>query len=430
MRSQSKRIPTGPLHKVYNVAMACVLPLVSAGLPCFARGRRRLAERYGVWGELPHTPWWFHAASVGEVQGVLPLIKRVRSVGSAERVLLTSTSPTGLDRAGSAVDSARLVPIDVPWLVKSALRSAHFDRFVLTETELWPNLMHAVLETGKPCHIINGRISDYTMAWYERLSGIFAPLLRRFSSISVPDEGQRDRFSALGVDRSKVFVTGHTKYDSAPAFLGDSARHTARELFFPGISPETPLITLGSIRGGEERFWFEAIKRVWKQGIPLHVIVAPRHAERFEFFWSAMAGLSNRVARWSERGTRSARECDALLLDTMGVLEQAYCASDYAFVGATMVDIGGHNPFEPAMYGVPIAVGQYTSVIEEPVAELEKARAARRIRSEGDIYALLEELVRDPQAARKSGEAAKRVWASHQGAVERVMQVISQSEVA
>jgi 3-deoxy-D-manno-octulosonic-acid transferase len=428
MRSPSERIRTGPLHKLYSAGATVILPVILAGLVCFKRGRRRLGERFGGWGEVAPVSWWLHGASVGEVQGLLPLIRHIKSVHSEAKFLLTATSPTGLERGAVEVDQMRLAPLDSPLLVTRALSAVRFDRFIVTETELWPNMLRAALESGKPCHIVNGRISDYTSLWYARARAVFSPLLTRFTSISVPDETQRERFLRLGVDPAKVYVTGHTKYDTHPRFHGDEQRRAAREAFFPGLESSVSVITLGSIRNGEENYWFRAIKRVWERGHRLKVIVAPRHAERFEYFWKEMQSFTERRARWSAGGFSTAMNHDVLLLDTMGLLEQAYAASDLAFVGATMVDIGGHNPFEPAMYGVPVVVGQYTSVIEEQIAQLAQREAVTRVKDEHEIYNSLELLCRSPELYRQAGQRAKDVWAAHQGSAARVLQVIVDSE--
>jgi 3-deoxy-D-manno-octulosonic-acid transferase len=423
MRSPSVRIHTGLLHNCYSVGVNLLLPLVCVGLVCSRRGRRRFGERFGSWGAIPAVDWWLHGASVGEVQGLVPLMERLKQEQRA--ILLTATSPTGLERGSALANATRLVPIDSPVLVGRAFGKVSFERFVVTETELWPNLLRRALESGKPCHIINGRISNYTARRYGRVAALVGPLLARFRSISVPDEQQRARFVQLGVDPSRIHVTGHTKYDTRPRFVGEEARREARQAFFPGIAQSTPILTLGSIRNGEEEFWFGAIERIWREGHALNVIVAPRHAERFEYFWNATATLSGERARWS-KGVRTAHQ--VLLLDAMGVLERAYAASDCAFVGATMVNIGGHNPFEPAMYGVPIAVGEYTSVIAEPVSQLLSHDAISRLRNQDEVYQLLKKLCTEPDSLRAAGARARQVWASHQGAVERVLRVIKESE--
>jgi 3-deoxy-D-manno-octulosonic-acid transferase len=119
---------------------------------------------------------------------------------------------------------------------------------------------------------------------------------------------------------------------------------------------------------------------------------------------------------------------DVLLLDSMGMLERAYAASDLAFVGATLVDIGGHNPFEPAMYGVPVVVGPYTSVIREPVASLKARRGIVGVSDSSEVQELLHRVAQGDKELQSIGRAGRDVWAGYSGAAQRVLSVISQSE--
>lgn len=428
MKSQSRRTTTGPLTKLYNLVLSCLVPLIAVVLLAFPRGRRRYAERFGDWGSISPITWWFHGASVGEVQGLLPLISAVRAQTTGERLLLTATSPSGLERGASAADFTRLLPLDAPFLVRRAMSGVTFDRFVLSETELWPALLREVLSRGAPCHIVNGRISDYTLFWYRALRGVISPLLRQFVSVSVPDETQKARFVELGVAPERVHVTGHTKYDRSPRFDEDDARLAARRRLFGSIEGSTPVVVLGSVRPGEERFWFEPLKRLWEGGRACKVVVAPRHAERFQYFWDTIKSLPVGCARFSAGALPEFRSCDVLLLDTMGDLELAYAAADLAFVGATLVNIGGHNPFEPAMYGVPVVVGPHTSVIQELVMELSASEAIIRVRGEAEIETILNQLCSGSAALRALGLRGKGVWQTHQGSSRRVVDVIMTSE--
>jgi len=419
---------TGPLAKAYRFAATCAIPFVAAGLLASPRGRRRYSERFGDWGLLAPIGWWLHGASVGEVQGLIPLIRQIHASGIKDRILLTATSPTGLERGKDLVQETRLLPLDAPYLVARALRNVAFDRFIISETELWPELIRQVLALGSPCHIINGRVSDYTVKRYLGLRGLFAPLLARFVSVSVPDEEQRARFAELGVDVARIHVTGHTKYDTEPKYDGEELRHEMRRAFFPACPIDTPIITLGSVRPGEEGYWFEAFKRIWSEGQRCKVIVAPRHSERFGYFWEEVRKLPVGCVRRSDGPIMTGRDHDLLLLDTMGELEMAYAAADLAFVGATLVNIGGHNPLEPAMYGAPVVVGPHHSVIREVVAEMRARGGICEVANDQDTYAILRRLCSGDDRLKEIGQAGRSVWEYHRGSSARVYGVVSESE--
>jgi 3-deoxy-D-manno-octulosonic-acid transferase len=327
------------------------------------------------------------------------------------------------------VDAARLLPIDAPLCVRRALSSVGYQRLVIGETELWPTLLREVQSAGRPVHIINGRVSDYTFRWYRLFHKLFAPLLRRCVSISVPDEEQRERFLALGAEPNSLHVTGHTKYDSIPRFAGTDARERARQKFFPGIDTVTPIVVLGSLREGEELAWFSALQQGWQAGLQFRVVVAPRHAEKFEFFWGALARLDCKVVRWSFGAAFLGGDHQVVLLDTMGLLEEAYAASDLAFIGATLVDIGGHNPLEPAMYRVPVVVGPYTSVIRATVSRLREEGGIIEVRDAEEIVAVLQRLGAVDPTLQQVAQAGYNVYASYAGATKRVLEVIRVSEV-
>jgi 3-deoxy-D-manno-octulosonic-acid transferase len=295
---------------------------------------------------------------------------------------------------------------------------------VVCETELWPVLLHEVGRRGIPAHVVNGRISDYTVRWYERIASMIQPMMRQFRSISVPSEAQRERYIALGARSEAVVVTGHSKYDAEPRIGTDEARAAVRREFFPRASSDTPVVVLGSVRPGEERWWFEGFLEQRRRGASLKLVVAPRHAEKFSYFAEAIASLHVPYKRWTEREGSAEGDVDIVLLDTMGKLEEAYAIADLAFVGATFVDVGGHNPMEPAMYGVPVVVGPHVSVIRDIIEDMRGSGGVIEESDAAGIAQLLERTVgRDP-LLKELGRAGQAVWQRHRGASQRILSVI------
>ena len=412
------------LHSIYRIAGGFVLPGVALGLLASRRGRARYGERFGGWETVPGSPWWFHGASVGEVQGLLPLLRLVRERYPGERLLLTGTSVTGLERGAGAVDYTRIIPIDSPPLVRRAVSRVSPSRLIISETELWPELLAQVMSRGVPTAIVNGRISDYTMTWYRRLRSIFAPLISRCSVICVPDEEQRARYLEMGAVPERLVVTGHTKYDSEPRHAGDARRVELRVKFFSSSTDRSRILVLGSVRPEEEGWWMDACQRAWSQGQDLRLIVAPRHQEKVGYFIQKLMERGVPFGLWSERASTPSAPERVLLLDTMGLLEEAYAAADLAFVGATLVDIGGHNPLEPAMYGVPVCVGPHIAVIRTIVEEMEGVGGILRVSSTQDIERVVQQLTKSDSALRETGHAGQQVWQRHRGAAERVLQQV------
>ena len=425
MESQRKQMPTGILSSAYGAAVTAATPLIAAGLACSARGRRRYAERFGVWENVPPVQWWLHGASVGEVQGLLPFIAAIRAGSSEDKMLLTSTSPTGLDRGGDKVEYRRLLPIDAGMCVRRALSSVHAERFVLAETELWPTFLSELLRRDIPCHIVNGRVSDYTFAWYRHLRGVFAPILSSFCTVSVPNEMQRERYVELGVRPEVIHVTGHTKYDSEPRVDGDESIEDLRHSFFGAQLGAEPIITLGSLRPGEEEAWLVPLRELRAVEKTFKVILAPRHMEKVEYFAGKLERSGLSWVRWSERGQGKVAGLTVVLLDVMGKLEEAYAISNLAFIGGTLVDIGGHNPLEAAMYGVPVVVGPYTSVIHDVIEDLREANGYMQVHDARGVASVLSRVVEGDTSLQQVGERGQSVWRKHRGAAGRVLSVIA-----
>jgi 3-deoxy-D-manno-octulosonic-acid transferase len=295
------------------------------------------------------------------------------------------------------------------------------ERFVVTETELWPNLLDALLARGVPCSAVNGRISDYTIRWYTLLKPLFGPLVGRFTTVCVSSPEQADRFRAIGVPPERVIVTGHTKYDTSPSVETEEERRALRKAYFPEASESAPIIVLGSVRPSEENGWLSACVEQWQAGSELKVIVAPRHAEKFEHFARVLSGTGRQWARWSDPDSVRAGNHDVLLLDTMGRLEGAYSIAALAFVGATLVDIGGHNPLEPAMYGVPVCVGPFVKNINEIVAEMLGRRGILSVNSSTAIRSTVSRVAHADPVLRQVGAEGRLVWERHRGATGRVI---------
>ena len=423
----------GVMYKLYQSVLLLMLPVVFVALLVTKRGRRRFLERFGIWRIIPYkVDWWIHAASLGEARGVSSFIKRIREERPEAIILLTGTSPSGLEALEDQVDFARLLPIDCGLLISLALRWVSVERLVITETEIWPSLLHNVFARNIPVHIINGRVSDYTVFFYQMARWIVSPLLARVSSICVPDELQQKRYlSLIGTEVAEgpeVVVTGHTKYDIG---FKDADTSLTRQELFPGISDDERVLTLGCLRSGEEELWFSCIERLWAEGKKLRVVVVPRHAERFEYFWKKVSSLTDRACKFSDRlsGKRSTdRECDILLVDALGVLRDMYSISDGAFVGATLVDIGGHNPFEAAMFGIPVVVGPYISVVAELIADMRRNNGIVEVQTSEDIERFLRSFVAGDAQLKAVGVAGGEVCDGYRGATSRVLKILCAEE--
>lgn len=377
------------------------------------RGRIRLKERFGSWDLPPGEYVWFHGASMGEVNGLLPVLKAFRARVPEARILLTATSPTGLDRAVGAVDELRLLPFDSPPFLRRALRGVRVRLLVITETELWPALIRETSSRGAVLAWVNAFVSDYSFRRYAALRSSWCSLLERFDCILCGNDRARERLSSLGLREDALTVTGNSKYDVVPSV---SSKQQALEIRKRFLSRIEPVIVLGSLRPGEEAWWFPAMIEC---GSRVQFVVAPRHKEKFDYFASKLreAGISFR--RWTEAD--ASKEVGVVLLDAYGVLEQAYSFAQGAFIGGSLVDWGGHNPLEAACYGAPLAMGQYARNVREIVADLEQAGALVQIGVTDDARRFVAAVAEGSPELYARGEAALAVWQRHRGAAEKIV---------
>lgn len=408
---------------LYNLFITCLSPLV---IPLFLfsdRGRSRLAERFGAWNLREKNVIWVHAASMGETIGVLPLIERIRNEFPKLNTLLTTTSVSGLKVAQGRVDHLRLLPFDSAVWLAHATSAIEIKALIISETELWPGLINFLNNRGVPIYIINGKLRDNAFSRYKLFIYFIARLLSIPKIILAADLESKDRYLSLGVNENRVIFAGNTKYDKPQIVLNELQNQQFKKLLFEN---DVPIITLGSIRPEEEQIWFPVIARISKEHKKLNFVVAPRHHEKFNYFADKLKDYSIEFERWSVQSVNSNSiiKCSVILLDTMGELNKFYAVSSLAFVGATLKDLGGHNPLEPAAYGIPICIGPYNKHIKEEVALLNKNDAVVTIKNQDDVYNLLLRVLSGDPLIKEIGSRAKKVSESSLGATQRVIDTI------
>lgn len=364
---------------------------------------------------------WIHAVSVGEVELARRLVSELRSREVEASVLVTATTATGLDLARRTLAGTAQVlptPLDVPGAVRRVLDAARPQLLVLVETELWPELLHQAGRRGVPVAVVNGRLSEGSSAGYRRVSRLLAPLLEPLSIVLVRDRSDAVRFEAIGVPAAKIEVAGNVKYDLEPDLtpLVWADRLTA-------LSRGRPVLVVGSTMDGEEALVLDAVAHATARAGPIFVVLAPRHPERFQ---AAARILSDRGLTFARRSSleESPDKCDALLLDTIGELARAYRLGAAAFIGGSLVPTGGHNPLEPAVWGVPVLSGPHVFNFHEVYDEMEAAGAVRLVADSDDLAGALADWMADPDRARAVGSAGRAVLDANRGATARTVNAL------
>lgn len=364
--------------------------------------------------------WWFHAASAGEVAGLAPILAALAKK-RAPAIVLTTTTRSGRDaaRALPAVAWAQLAPLDAWPCVARFIGALAPKRLILTETELWPTTLILAAHGGLKPALVNARLTGKSLSRYGYVAWALRPALEGLSVVGAQTREDADRFIALGVPRENTLVTGNAKYDAQtiPA-ASEAVRAKITSLGWSG----DPLFVAGSTHPFEEEMVLAAFLAARKAAPRLRLVLAPRHLERAADAADLLkhAGLS--LARWS---AASVPDADSLILDEMGVLPAFYASARAAFVGGTLVKIGGHNLLEPASAGVPVLFGPHTGHIERP-AELLASHAGggRRVADAAELAARLIEFAKDEGAARAAGEAARKVADGLRGASARTLEIL------
>ena len=367
---------------------------------------------------------WLHAVSVGEVLAVTQLVKALGEALPGYFVAVSTTTRTGQALARERFGANRVFycPLDLPWAVRAYLNALEPHMLVLAETEFWPNLLHGCFRRGIPVAVVNARISNRSWPRYNMLRRLWKPLLGRLGPVLAQSQTDAERLIALGCAAERVSVAGNLKFDVRAAEEAEATR------LLKAKSAGLRLVVAGSTLEGEEAALVEAWPRLLAGDPKLAMVLAPRHPERFPAVAALLEKSGNAWVRRSEWNAQSAeplRPGEIVLLDTIGELASVYSLASVAFVGGSLVPAGGHNPLEPAQFGVPIVLGpHYANFVA--ITDSLRAQDALRIAAKEDLAAALLELLRDRPAAEAMGARAREAFEQQAGATERCVTALQE----
>jgi len=288
---------------------------------------------------------------------------------------------------------------------------------VLVETELWPNLLVEAARRHVPVVIVNGRLAPERLARYRRLSGLYAPLLGGLEAIGAAGRDEAERFAKLGVPERAVEVIGNLKFD-LPASRDDASDLRARY----ALAPDRPIVAAGSTGDGEDRLVLDAFSAARRDVPNLLLLLAPRHPERFASAADEAARRGFAVSRVSH-GAASG-DADVLLVDTIGQLAALYAVAGSAFVGGSLVPVGGHNLLEPLAAGVPVLFGPYTQHVAEISAELQRCGAGTRVENAEALGRAWADLATRPEERARRAALGREFLAANRGALGRAADLV------
>lgn len=374
---------------------------------------------------------WIHAVSVGEVLTARALLPELRVRYPRLRIFLSTTTMTGQEIAKNNlqyVDAVFYFPFDFGFIVRRTLRLVKPRLFIMMETEIWPNLLRACHRSGVRTMLVNGRISSRAYPRYRLARWFFRPVLQHIDRFCMQSDESARRIIDIGAERGRVVVTGSLKFDSLeiPGATAAADRGHNRVLRYFRITPDRPVVIAASTLKGEEEHVLEAFQRIRATMTSALLIIAPRKPERFDEVERVARRRGWNVARRSELRVDAEPRCDVVILDTIGELAQLYQVATAVFVGGSLVDAGGHNILEPAVFGKPIVFGPHMQNFAEIARAFVDNGAAIQVRTGRELEPVLLDLLGDPVKRARLGAAARALVEANRGARTKSLAAIAQ----
>ncbi len=415
---------------LYNIGLLLAAPVIIGVLLAKPRCRPGFLQRMG-WqvppadgGDTARPLVWIHAVSLGEVVAVSPLVKALHTRHPEFRYVVTTVTETGreaVEQRLAGIAEHRYAPLDFPWAVARLVRRLRPVLYLFVETELWPNLLWTLRDHAVPSVLVNGRLSSRSFGRQDLpvVRSFYRSVLGTLALGLAQSDRDRQRMVALGAEPTRVHVTGNIKFDQ-PQPDGDGDQSLRRSL---GVEGHEQLILAGSTHAGEEELLVSAYRQIVQTCPSAVLMLAPRHIERADRVEAMLKEAGCVVQRRSQMRERLTGP-RVVILDTRGELALAYREAVVAFVGGTLVPVGGHNLLEPAVWGTPVVFGPYTDHCAEVAALLLEAGGGRRITGVGDFVDCLHEWLSGVDVREQVGQAARRVVLENQGALTRSLEFI------
>jgi len=362
-----------------------------------------------------------HVVSVGETMAARPLVEQLLTHLPEHTIWITSMTPTGSDTVrrlfGDRVEHSYL-PYDTPGAVRRFIKRVKPTIFLVMETEIWPNLFAACAHQRIPLLLINARLSERSVRRYQRIRGLVGETLRHVNGIMARSEQDAEHFRSLGAWAVSVEVVGDIKFDLFVDEHISMAGNNLRKEW-----GQRPVWCAGSTHEGEDVLMLEAHLQLREQFSDALLILVPRHPERF----TAVAELCQQHGVKSARrssGDPVTEDTAVLLGDTMGELLLWYAASDVAFVGGSMVPVGGHNPLEALHFSIPVLSGGYTHNFPDLYPTLVNAGAVLPVDSTDELQHGLSAWLADDKSRKIAGSTGRQLLDENRGVTTRLLEVI------
>jgi 3-deoxy-D-manno-octulosonic-acid transferase len=373
---------------------------------------------------------WIHALSVGEVMSSAALVREMRRRFPDWVIIYSTSTATGAGIArqkfGDTVDHLITYPLDLFWSVRQVVKSVRPDLFVLIETDLWPNMLGALSRRGTPIILLNGRISESSFSYYKRFSLFFCPIFSLIDKFAMQSRADEERMLELGIIPQKIHSIGNLKFDQEGVQVGEKEIEELRHTLH--IPTESKVFIAGSTHAGEEKIILSAYGKLILTYPDLFLVLAPRDPGRADEVKRLVQSAGFDTYKRTELpALPESNKAQVVVLDTLGELSKLYALATVAFVGGSLAPERGHNVLEVAAHARPALFGPHIEDFKEAATALIKRGGGYMVNNEDELVAALRLILADSSQAQKAGGMAFQVIEENRGAVEKAIDLISET---
>jgi 3-deoxy-D-manno-octulosonic-acid transferase len=419
-------------HMITLAVFFFCLPFLPVVWMVSAKRRANLLQRLGLFTGIPGKKAdirriWVHALSVGEVNSSLPLVGALKQKYPGHDIVFTASTKTGFERAmdlmppgrtDSMVSAVGHFPFDICFAVWRVATCISPDIVCLVETDLWPGFLSAMHRRGTPVVLVNARLSPKSLKGYRSLGPLTKMFFSTLSCVMAQTRQDALGFEHLGVTGNRIQVTGNIKFDQpCPKLSREDISNLVRAL---GFNPGYRIMMAGSTHPGEESIVIRAFIQARRIDPTLKLVIAPRDPYRCAALLRELPLAGFKVACYLDPPADK-KGADIMFLNTIGVLAKAYAVCLCAFVGGSLVDRGGHNLLEPAMFGKPVLFGPHMTDFREMAQLFIQGKGGIQVEDERALARELEQMLGNPEYCRRIGQNARQVFKDNAGAIDRCL---------
>ncbi|CAC9978526.1 3-deoxy-D-manno-octulosonic-acid transferase (EC [uncultured Gammaproteobacteria bacterium] len=378
--------------------------------------RQRIGERLGFIKSITGSVIWVHCVSMGEFRAAIVLIDALIKAYPNHKILVTSTTPTGSKAVSEQYQDKVLhtyFPFDISFIVKRYIKKVQPDLCLLLETEIWPNLIHALHKNNTPTLLVNARLSERSLKKYQKFTNLTMHTLNKLSVIAAQNQNSAERFIKLGVDKDKVIIAGNIKFEQNPS---TNKNHTKA---IKSIIGKRKVVVFASTHKGEEE---KIINAYLNRPLDALMLIIPRHPERFDEVYKLAKKHNIKAVKRSSNASSSGY--DMLLGDSIGEMMSYFEVADVVFMGGSLVETGGHNMLEPAALSKPILFGPNVFNFTEISTDLLTQQGSIQVQNADALMQEITQLLEDDKKSNNLSKNANQYFKSQQGALSALIKQI------